>query len=142
MTNLIYYNQTEFSDYTDQNKPVYGNCLSACLATLMQIDLNKIINFNYINVQDRWREINNFIYSNGYENFGTYYFNHPDRTWDALLARSEGVDGIFIGYGTSPRNTDIHHAVLYKDGELFFDPHIDRSGIVDLKGVHLIEKAK
>lgn len=137
-----YTDQTEF---TDQEKGTKGNCLSACLANLLNIELSVIPNFAYL--ENKWyHAFDKFLTENGFECNGSYYFDriseqHPLSTWEGLMERNQGVGGVFIAGGPSPRFPTIGHAVLYKDGSMIHDPHPSRLGLVDLKYVFLIEKS-
>jgi hypothetical protein len=35
--------------------------------------------------------------------------------------------------GRSPRDSRIHHIVIYRDGEMVWDPHPDRTGITSVE---------
>jgi hypothetical protein len=133
-----YVDQTEFSN---EEGTEHGNCLSACLANLLGIDLAAIPNF--AELERKWFPVfSSIIREHGYEFQGSYYFDNPNResSWEDLLSKSNGIDGIFIAGGSSPRIKGIDHAVLYKDGEMLHDPHPSRDGILSLKYVFMIEK--
>jgi len=137
---MKFYDQTEFSDPENNIK---GNCLSACLASILDIDIKEIPNFCYFG--NNWAsEFSKFIYKAGYNLDGSYYFKGLEndlREWADLLTLSSGVDGVFIVGGPSPRfNGNIHHAVLYKDNKLLHDPHPSRDGITVLRYAFLITK--
>lgn len=135
-----YVDQTEFSN---EEGTEHGNCLSACLANLLGIDLALVPNFAAL--ERSWFPVfASIIYEHGYEMHGSYYFTATATrkgTWEGLLETSPGVDGIFIMGGASPRIKGIDHAVLYKDGVMLHDPHPSRAGILDLKYAFMIEKA-
>jgi len=137
---MTYVDQTEFSD---KDKGTKGNCLSACLANLLSIDLTLIPNFAYLG--DAWfPAFSSFLKENGYRFKGTYYFSSiSDQasmgTWEDLLKINEGINGVYITAGPSPRLEGVGHAVLYKDGNLLHDPHPSREGILSLRYTYMIE---
>lgn len=133
---MKFYDQTEFTD-KENNK--HGNCLSACLASLLNIELELVPNFCYYETNEWHKKFVEFIFNNKYSFEGTFNFTLWHK-WKELLEFSNGIDGVFIGVGISPRFKDIYHAVLYKDNELLYDPHPSRSGIEELKYVYIIEK--
>ena len=131
--------------WTQTENGKHGNCLSACLASLLDLDLAIIPNF--ANYGENWYlPFDAFLHSQGFESDGMFYFNGfstiPNlvRTWDDLLIQEKGFDGVFIVGGPSPRDSSISHAVLYKDNKLLHDPHPDRSGIQYIKYAYLITK--
>lgn len=101
-----------------------GDCLRACVATLLSMDLDEVPHF-------------------------VQYIDHPDGTdpllwWWALIgflvahaSHVEWIDdkdctGWSIATGLSPRGHQ--HAVVYHDGALIHDPHPSRSGLLDVEG--------
>ena len=136
-----YEDQTELSSEDGLTK---GNCLSACLANLLNINLKDIPNFCYF--EDKWFfHFSEFLRKHNYEFEGSYYFNlaNTPQTWEGLLELSPGINGIFIASGKSPRAyVKNGHAVLYKEGRLLHDPSPTKAGILTLDYVFLIEPRK
>lgn len=115
---------------------IHGNCFSACIASLMDLPLEHVPHFsshgpNWFNV------FYEFIKTTEFEFNGTCYIpNTPD--WKDF----KGVDGYVIIGGGSPRGIKNGHAVIYKDGYPFFDPHPDESFLTKEEDLYLIEKKK
>lgn len=107
-----------------------GNCQSACLSMLLGVPLAEIPNFAAIAQGD-----------------GNVYF-HRQNEW--LNARGWGLltivghqalpwppkHGWYIAGGVSPRGN--RHAVVFKDGALWHDPHPEHGGISGVDDVDIL----
>lgn len=108
--------QTEFG--------VDGNCQSACIATITGIPLDAIPNFTKLGKTDlqRRQAMCEWLWAHGW---GIVTFVASDteiRRW---------YPGFVIAGGESARG--IYHGVVYKDGELWHDPHPDGTGLVKVE---------
>ena len=139
---MIPVDQTEFSS-ADTEPQQYGNCLSACLASLTGIPLSDIPNFASLYAKTGyWSEaFTKFLLGHGYQ-FIEYFYFPQNWNWNDLLKQSNGIDGYFICGGVSPRNTFVGHAVIYKDGVMAHDPHPSREGLIVLEDAYIIERLK
>ncbi len=96
-----------------------GNCFSACLASFIGIPITDVPNFFDLGSTDEeWHEAVK-VWLADY-NIGMITI----RMWDDDVKNTKGF--LLIG-GTSPRG--ISHAVIYKDGSLWHDPHPESGGI-------------
>lgn len=103
---------------------VQGNCQSACLAMLLGLPLAEVPNFT-LEADDAARSaaMHNWLLARG---LGLVRVS-PSR---------HAQVGFYIGGGMSPRG--IPHAVIYKDGLLWHDPHPERGGIEKLTEIDVI----
>lgn len=110
---------------------VPGNCLSACIASILEIPV---------------KEVPNFISSSDYRDglwvgrlnawlgeLGLYAY--------CLLANEEDVhtsppSGFYIAYGRSIKNN--LHAVVCKDNRMVHDPDARQTGLMSVEGVVVI----
>jgi hypothetical protein len=115
--------QTEFGKH--------GNCQSACLAMLLNVPLESVPNFAKIawelddnaaaKAQDEWL---------------------AELGWGILtVVKWQSLPwppkkGYYIAGGPSPRG--IRHGVIYKDGELWHDPHDSRTGITEVQDIDIL----
>ena len=114
--------QTEFGEN--------GNCQSACLAMMLGLDLSEVPNFTALGngvgyvcakLQQQWLlERGLYIWT---------IVPHQGLPWPLPY-------GYYIAGGPSPRG--IHHAVIFKDGALWHDPHPDGGGIDPVTDLDLI----
>jgi hypothetical protein len=135
--------QTQFSS---EDGTVNGNCFSACLAMLFDIPIDGIPNFAEMGT-DWFNPFLRFINNHGYDYYGMIYMlpfrEHPAKTWEDVYKRSPGVDGFYIVGGPSPRTyVKNGHAVLYKDGKMWHDPHPSRDGLLAVQDVYMIERKR
>lgn len=102
--------------FTDKEKGTYGNCLTACMASLTDMPINYVPYF--IGMNNPRKEIEKYLDKCGMV-FHGYKYDLPN-DWGQ---RFRGVDGFVIVGGDSPRYKNTTHAVIYRDGKPFFDPH-------------------
>jgi hypothetical protein len=94
-----------------------GNCLAACLASLLEIPLWMVPPFEDMFARDDWRvRIDDWL----------------GRMFDLSLARVSGHDltklpEFYIACGLSSRG--VGHAVIYRKGAFVHDPHLSGEGI-------------
>lgn len=100
-----------------------GNCMSACIASILEMDLNEVPNFFEITDTDIewWTAVRTFLRERGWGLLSIGV------TEDML----KGYEGIFIVGGASPRfpGSKVQHAVIWQNGKLTHDPHPDRLGV-------------
>lgn len=106
-----------------------GNCLSACLASLMEKSIDDVPNFAEI-----FSDINRYKFT------PPYTWVELVNSWLVLhgyvLTQLVEVPEIYYRYnleffhimvGVSPRGN--RHAVIGRNGKIFYDPHPDKSGL-------------
>lgn len=118
---MIKVDQTEFGPL--------GNCQSACLATLLGLPITQVPNWTAMNGSDQLK----------FDAMRTWLRAHG---WDLITVSRGGMDawpprvGYFIAGGMSERGLD--HAVIYCNGELWHDPHPDRTGIKSVETLDIL----
>lgn len=117
---------------SDKEKKIYGNCLVTCYASYMDLPVEECPQFQFLfdceHPSTFWHKVVKLWLSEmGYvvKQFQNDPF-HKGYTEDYYFA-----------WGMSPRG--VMHQVIYKDGQLFHDPHPSRAGI-EVKGYEVIEK--
>jgi len=139
---MIRVKQTRF---TSPLGTVKGNCLQACVASLLELPLMAVPDFVAMD-PDTWvDQFETWLDSKGYVFEGMHYFVNDVGTelgtWDTLLAESKGVDGYFIVGGDSPREwVTAGHAVIYRDDEMRWDPHAGRQGLKLRRYAYIIHR--
>lgn len=106
-----------------------GNCMSACLASILECDLSEVPNFivgcnehenPYIEFN---RRINEYLRPLGLVHIE---IKATDNWFDYL--KNEGVKDLYhLYYGPTIRGT--FHAVVAKDGVIVHDPHPDKTSL-------------
>ena len=111
--------QTDFGDV--------GNCFSACLASVFDIEINEVPNFYNVAGNDPaawWGAVRDWL---------------RDRGFGVMSIQADLIDqfeGLFIVGGESERG--IEHAVLYQNGKIIFDPHPSDVGVKKVTSVDLL----
>lgn len=110
-----------------------GNCVSACVATFLGLPLSEVPHFI-----EHGEAINT---SEGTEDRSAWWAmtvgfmaGHAG-LWPVFLDRLEDAlphETLFVA-GKGKRG--VLHQVLYRDGELWHDPHPDRSGVVAIEEI-------
>ncbi len=122
--------QTIFNDFKN-NK--FGNCIQACVASLMDLPLRQVPHF--VMYGNKMMDVmTDFCNQNGYKFSGV-----KKNLTDYDICNFKGVDGFYIIGGKSPRNK-YGHAVIYKDGCPYFDVHPDNTFTRTVDNMYLITR--
>lgn len=105
--------QTKLHSKTQQ-----GNCFQTSIASILDLEIEEVP-FFIDKGEAWWLYFTNWLKDKG---FYTIVFN-----------REMVFEGYYLVLGTSPRDPDINHQVIYKDGVLAHDPHPDNTGVLDIK---------
>ena len=105
-----------------------GNCMSACLAMMLDIPLSSVPNFFDMGDTERqwWNALREWLAE----------YNVGIVTTDLKGALLHATKGYLIVGGSTERG--LEHAVIYKDGELWHDPHPKGSGLKEVSGVDFL----
>lgn len=120
--------QTRFSNDDDAPIREVGNCLIACVASLMDKESAEDI----FQIQEHfhkkfWTDILvDEIVKEGYTPIG--------------LEGHQYNDEYYIVYGYTNRSDIIPHACIYQNGKLVHDPHPDNTGVINIFRYWTIEK--
>lgn len=102
-----------------------GNCMSACLASILEIPIETVPNFFEVageGVAEWWGALREWLKPFG---FGVITLTFEDAgMWNTLC-----LDGYHIVSGPSPRVEGSFHATVWHAGRMVHDPHPDQSGI-------------
>jgi hypothetical protein len=122
--------------FTNEDETVHGNCLSACLASLLEMQIDEVPAFNLMGGE--WGiELYNFLQKHDYTSQGTGYAQNGIEK----LEKYEGIDGYVIVQGKSFREYVTRgHAVIYYHGKLAHDPHPSKLGLKEVEDWLMIEK--
>lgn len=108
-----------------------GNCLPACIATVTGIDIDDLPNFCKKYKYDWLEQMAEWLLIMGW---ATFYFSLSNKRrrkdgkintdWHFLVPQ----DTLYLVSGKSPRGKFLHSCV-YRNGELFHDPHSESKGL-------------
>ncbi len=110
-----------------------GTCVTACIASLLQIDFNEVPRFIDLvegiepyqeKANEFYRLIFSFLSDNGYAMARYHYYDK-----DGYLPFHSDENFFYIVCGTSKRGND--HAVIYNNGFPYHDPHGDDGFVSD-----------
>ena len=110
-----------------------GNCMATCVACMLDIPVSQVPNF--IESGRTFKLLDEFLGERGYKFNGFWY--DPPADWGQ---RFKGVDGYAIVGGPSPRPFVSAHAVIYKNGVPYWDPHKDDTFTLGITRVYLITR--
>lgn len=134
---MITQEQTFFSEviqYRGRELQVRGNCVMACYASYLDLDINHCPQVQWLfdckKPEFFWDKVLQlWLSEHGYKECN--YTNEADPiTW--------GHTDYYFAWGPSPRG--VNHQVIYKDGKLFHDPHPSKAGILEVEGYITLEK--
>lgn len=122
--------------YQTVTKRGHGNCLAACVASILELPLTVVPNFiTYSNAM--WmREFMQFLRGWDCEFVGCKYGTD-------VLTYTKGVDGYYIVNGRSTfhrENPPVYHSVVFKDGGLVHDPNKKSTGLHTIQSCYMVER--
>lgn len=121
---------------------VYGNCLRACLASLLEVDIDSIPAFEDkfgLKSNEWYTDFTNYLSSCGLKDYG-YIGVKTEPPTQEELNNYIGLDGYYIVCGKSPReHVKNGHAVIYYKGQPIHDPHPDNTFLTELWFIWRIE---
>lgn len=127
----------------DPDRGVTGNCLEACVASLLEIDIEAV---PYFGIDRDWfSRYLGFVREQGYEMTSHFHFPDGFPCGSESIDLGVGVGGYFIAAGPSPRanvrNQGLTHAVIIDAaGNVVHDPHPSRAGVLRVEEVDVIER--
>lgn len=113
--------QTFFAGSMDDPSAPPGNCMQACFASLLDLELDQVPHF-LLAGEERdeagnpawWLEILKFVQSQGF----------------CIVITAEPIGALGVMSGTSPRG-NFGHVVIAHGSNLEHDPHPDNTGVLD-----------
>lgn len=110
--------QSRWKDQTilhDPDKKQYGNCMQACVASLLDLPMEEVPHFHHdgCDAPTFWERVEEFFLSKGY-----------------VMSYGNMYDCINISSGPSKRGTT--HCVLTQQDKLLHDPHPSRNGLIEV----------
>ncbi len=107
--------------YQDPTPESRGNCQQAATASILGLELNEVPNFHECE-EGFWQGFYKFMNERGW------------MAWD--LGARWVPDCLYLAYGPSPRG--VSHACVYRAGNLVWDPHPSRAGLVEVKSITVL----
>ena len=101
------------------NPPINGNCMNAAFASILEIALDDIPNFEDMQDTEWYPKLLRWLNSIGF---------HLIR-WDQEIY----LPSFFIANGPSPRG--VEHSVVYKGTDMVHDPHPSKAGLEKITSV-------
>ena len=117
---------------SDPSKDVHGNCLGACLASIMELSIEEVPKIQDMG-QNWFPAFWDFLIKHGYMFHGTGKSENVE-------VYDKGVDGYYIVNGDSPRGFVRGHSVVYYKGKMVHDPHPDGTGLLKVRCFYMIER--
>lgn len=106
----------------DPEKGINGDCQRAVIASLMDLPIAEVPHFNESgDATEFWELLQGFCNSRGY--------HYIEMKAASFFAWGSDLDIYHEISGPSPRFPGAFHAVVGKNGQIFFDPHPDGTGL-------------
>lgn len=108
-----------------------GNCLSACVATYLGVDLEQVPHFaEYLPDEgDSWWHL-----------FIGFMAGHG--VWPVELDDPSDAEPSEVVFVCGPSERGVLHQVLYRDGGLWHDPHPSRAGLLAVSEVIVFRRIR
>jgi hypothetical protein len=123
---------------SDPENNIYGNCLRACLASILEVEIDSIPAFEKkygLESHEWYTDFQNYLDSQNLKDKGCKY-----EPTEEQLINYTGIDGYYIVGGKSPRPIKNGHAVIYYKGNMVHDPHPSNDGLVQIWFIWKIER--
>lgn len=119
-----------------------GDCMRACLASLLEIDYEKVPDLSGIDTDGGpwFQTMVQFLKDNGFEFVGTYSNAVGPLDFSDMAGRCPGVQGFYMAGGPSPRFNCTHAILIDAAGQMVHDPHPSRAGVRSITHVDMIER--
>lgn len=125
--------QTKFR--ADENAMKVGNCFATCIANILHLDIEDVPNVETLFKVSKngkngyWFDVfMSWLYSIGYYYDQITEDNPPQK------------DELYLANGLSERG--VMHSVIYKNGELYFDPYPNGKGLEKIEFFSVIRKCE
>lgn len=109
-----------------------GNCVAACVASFLGLDLEQVPHF--LEFGDAWKpdpdEPDRVVW---FAMLAGFMAGHG--LWLTQLDDLEGAEPGELVFASGPSPRGVFHQVLYRDGQLWHDPHPSRDGVLEVKEV-------
>lgn len=114
--------QTVFPSVGDSPSVVTGNCVQACVASILHVPLEEVPSFLGMESFDFWESLDAYLLSKGFQ-------------LRELFANSV-MQGLYLASGRTERETS--HMVVMRDGKLKHDPHPTKKGLQTIEHVWVL----
>lgn len=120
---------------------VRGNCLAACIASLLEMPITDVPNFEVLyGINDTyyyevlWAWLGHLGYEMGTdERYSCFHGNESNSHF-----KQELTDKLYLVSGKSPRG--VYHICIYQNGTLVHDPHPTKEGLLTEEHFEYFEK--
>lgn len=110
--------------HSEQQK---GNCFATVMACFLHLESAE----DYPQIQER----DDFVDGGKWATWNLEYLISIGWEWGGLT--SEQTQGFYLVHGISKRG--VSHICIYKDGELWHDPHPSGQGLVSIRSMQYLE---
>lgn len=124
---MKYVYQTKFGDE--------GNCFAACVASLLEIDIEKV---PFLGKDEEWSDYEDKLNYFLKQNFGLFLMVWPFENWEEYVD-FHFKDFAYIVSGDS-NLPGLEHAVIYKNGQQVHNPNNTGTEIINVKHIYLFLK--
>jgi hypothetical protein len=96
----------------------HGDCMQCCVAMLLGLEYQQVPDF--ISQEFFWDSFYGFIRGKGFEPKERSFLRMKECPTEFCIMTGETV---------RTEKTGVKHSVIYRNGELFFDPHPSKAGL-------------
>lgn len=133
--------------YVENDHKVPGNCLQACLASVLEVDMNSVPHFTALGIF-HWFDVCN-LWLEAEHKVRLEYRPLPNNREQLaqVLADARKLDLLehIIVSGTTRRSAIVRHACVGKlEGDtpvVVHDPHISRSGLTEIDTIYFLVRS-
>lgn len=107
-----------------------GNCIVACVASLLDMDIEEVPHFLEVGGAQQWRKhLSDWLLPRGLAYVEIWCAQKETYDW-YLLEYLRDI-GYYTLSGPSPRHQGVEHMVIARGDEIVHDPHPSNAGLAD-----------
>lgn len=121
--------------------PVHGDCMRACAASLTDTPIEQVPDFGNLRERGRqWFQAWEDFFAGAGWTIERQFFSLPGEAGQraAVEAMKHFGEEFVIVWGPSANEEGVGHSVIYRDGELFHDPHPGGKGLLKIESFWII----
>lgn len=134
---MIPVDQTTFGDGSGGKEP--GNCIAACIASLLGLPIDLVPNFAAAGADGRWlRAANAWLLGFGFSYVDISWMDQEGKLLDTpQWVFEDWIAGTQYYIAGGPAERGLQHCVIMhgRERELAHDPHPSRAGLLAVNGV-------
>jgi hypothetical protein len=116
----------------DPENGVIGDCMRACIASVFELNREDVPHFGAMPDETWLKDYVRWLHKHGWAIFTRHAVTdtHPEI--------QEDENPYYFAIGRTPRDPEVTHMVVCRDGKVVHDPHPSRAGLQSIEAFEII----